>query len=161
MILKLEPTNRDIIWAKSYGGVLNDEAHGVTVDNEGYYIVTGFTYSYGAGDYDFWVLKIDPNTGDTLWSKTYGGPGEDKSYGVTVDKDENYLVAGYYDTLSHQVWVLKLNKTNGEIISQGKYGGYYNTDLGYSIDVDKDSNYVVVGYTTSVSKRKRIFGFKN
>jgi len=48
-------------WAKTYGGTNWDEAYSIQQTSECGYIVAGETYSFGAGYYDFWVLKIDSN----------------------------------------------------------------------------------------------------
>jgi hypothetical protein len=38
--------------------------------------VAGSTFSYGSGQSDFYLLRLDPR-GDTLWTRTYGGSGSD------------------------------------------------------------------------------------
>ena len=55
-------------WQKSYGGLNSDEAYSVSQTSDGGYIVAGRTESFGAGGYDFWVLKLNsdgniPNCG--------------------------------------------------------------------------------------------------
>jgi hypothetical protein len=60
-ILKLS-SNGDIEWNKFYGGDYStDVASSVQQTSDGGYIVTGDTYSWGAGESDIWVLKLSPN----------------------------------------------------------------------------------------------------
>ena len=64
-ILKLD-TNGDTNWTKTFGGSDWDTANSVQQTSDGGYIVAGTTRSFGAGDYDFWILKLDTN-GNMVW----------------------------------------------------------------------------------------------
>ena len=46
-------------WAKTYGGKDWDGARAVAVTPEGDIIVAGYTWSFGAGGKDVWVLRLD------------------------------------------------------------------------------------------------------
>ena len=63
-------------WAKTYGGDYYEVARSIQQTTDGGYIVAGETYSFGAGDYDFWVLRLDAG-GNVTWQKTYGVTGND------------------------------------------------------------------------------------
>ena len=59
-IVVLKLTNEgDISWQKTYGDDLNDLAFSVKQISGGEYISSGYTASFGAGDADFFVLKMD------------------------------------------------------------------------------------------------------
>jgi hypothetical protein len=45
-------------WQKSYGGSEDDKAYSILTMDEGY-IVSGYTRSFGFGNGDAWVLKLD------------------------------------------------------------------------------------------------------
>jgi hypothetical protein len=50
-----------IIWENTYGGELDDVARSViAADDEGY-MVAGQTRSFGAGNWDFWLVRTDEN----------------------------------------------------------------------------------------------------
>jgi uncharacterized delta-60 repeat protein len=53
--------NGNIIWAKTYGGTDWDEALSVQQTSDGGYIVSGYTYSFGAGGLDLFLIKTDAN----------------------------------------------------------------------------------------------------
>lgn len=57
-VLKLDP-NGEIKWQKTFGGSGFDLAHAIEQTQDGGYLVTGWTESFGAGDMDVWVLKLD------------------------------------------------------------------------------------------------------
>ena len=45
-------------WASTYGGAGKDYLEAIQQTSDGGYIVAGFTYSFGPGDADAWVLKL-------------------------------------------------------------------------------------------------------
>ncbi len=47
--------------------------------------MAGYTNSFGAGDVDAWVIKLDAN-GNVQWQKTYGGKNDDEVYFIDIDK---------------------------------------------------------------------------
>jgi len=83
----------DILWTKTYGGDSTDYGYAVAQISDGGYIVTGFTKSFGAGSWDVYLIKTEPN-GAPLWSKTYGGEFSDYGNAVTQTDDGGYMVAG-------------------------------------------------------------------
>ena len=99
-------------WDKTFGGTKNDALLSVEQTSDGGYIVAGDTWSYGTGNgnSDGWLTKTDAN-GNKLWSKTYGGPENDKAKSVQqTKKDGGYVVAGQtesYGAGKKDVWLIK------------------------------------------------------
>jgi hypothetical protein len=83
----------DMLWTRTYGGTGYDEANSIRQTADGGYIVTGFTASFGAGGTDVYIIKTNAS-GDTLWSKTFGGTGGDLGYSVQQNSDGGYIAAG-------------------------------------------------------------------
>jgi hypothetical protein len=63
-------------WARTYGGSSGDGAYSIQQTSDGGYIVAGYNYSFGAGESDFWALKLS-STGIIEWQRTYGGSSYD------------------------------------------------------------------------------------
>jgi uncharacterized delta-60 repeat protein len=71
-LLKLDE-NGNVMWAKAYGGTSDDSIEAtdsVSLSNDGTYTVAGTTMSFGSGDHNGLVLKLDSD-GNPIWSKMY------------------------------------------------------------------------------------------
>ena len=51
-------SNGNKIWEQSFGGINNDKGVGIVPSSDGEYVIVGSTESYGAGNYDIWLLKV-------------------------------------------------------------------------------------------------------
>ncbi len=114
-VLKLDASG-NVQWQKRYGGTNFDWVTSIQQTRDGGYIVAGVTLSFGAGDDDFWVLKLDAN-GNVQWQKTYGGTNSDGANFIQPTSDSGYIVAGRtwsFGEVGSDVWVLKLD-ANGNI----------------------------------------------
>jgi len=114
-VLKLDSSG-NVTWQKTYGGSESDFASSIQQTTDGGYIVAGSTHSFGAGDEDFWVLKLD-SSGNVTWQKTYGGSGGDSASSIQQTTDGGYIVAGSTHSFgagSSDIWILKLD-SSGEI----------------------------------------------
>lgn len=95
--------NGEVLWAKGAGGPDDDKGRGVTVDNEGNVVVTGYckppsmtiegTLFPNNGSKDFFLIKYDAN-GNLLNAKTYGGSGGEEAFSCSTDSDGNVFVSG-------------------------------------------------------------------
>ncbi|MBE0433655.1 choice-of-anchor D domain-containing protein [candidate division WOR-3 bacterium] len=136
-------------WTKTYGGTGVDIGSAVQQTADNGYIIAGYTKSFGAGNYDFYLIKTDAN-GDTLWTKTYGGAGADYGYSVQQTADYGYIVAGYTNSFGagNSDYYLVKTDANGDMLWAKTYGGT-DADYGYSVQQTADYGYIVAGYTMS------------
>jgi parallel beta-helix repeat protein len=110
--------NGSIIWENSYGDdEYDDFAVSVTETSDGHYAVVGYTYSFGAGSCDYWILNLYPN-GTVNWQKTYGGAADDYGWVIEQTTEGGYIVGGYTGTFgsgnnSCDLWILKIGPTGG------------------------------------------------
>lgn len=127
-------------WSKTFGGTDYDYAYSVQQTQEGGYIVAGYTYSYGAGNADAWLVKTDYQ-GDEIWSKTFGGTDSDYANSVQQTTDGGHIVAGYK---SDYAWLIKTD-SDGQELWDKTFGGTY--DYAESVQQTQDGGYIVAGYT--------------
>jgi hypothetical protein len=119
-IVKLDSAGT-IIWQKTYGGLNPDTALSIQESSAGGYIVAGTTYSFGAGENDAWILRLD-NAGNIIWQKVYGGSSWDFAKSIQQDTDGGYVFAGLGASFSSTdgLWVVKLD-SEGTIIWEKTY----------------------------------------
>jgi len=101
--------NGDTMWARTFGGASNDFALSVDTTADGGYIVAGYTYSFGAGDQDFYIVKTNAD-GDMLWSKTVGSSGAERAVSIQQTSDSGYIITGYNWSITkdYDVYLVKL-----------------------------------------------------
>jgi uncharacterized delta-60 repeat protein len=147
-VLKLSSTGT-IEWQKIYEGGYGDEAYSIQQTSDGGYIVTGRTWSFGAGGCDIWILKLS-STGTIEWQRTYGGSNWDVARSIQQTSDGGYIVAGCTESFGaggSDIWILKLS-SSGTINWQKTYGGSED-DEAYSIKQRSDGGFIVAGRTGS------------
>jgi hypothetical protein len=139
----------DTLWTRTYGGSEPDEGYHVEHTTDGGYVVVGWTGSFGAGNDDAYLIKTD-STGDTLWTRTYGGISYDYAHSVEQTPDNVYIVGGYTsctDILTADAYVIKTDST-GEILWSRTYGGN-DWDECRCIRQTTDGGFVAAGWTMS------------
>ena len=117
-------TNAHAQWAYTYGGSNGDFVTSIQQTTDEGYVVAGYTESFGAGNHDAWVMKLDAS-GNIAWQKTYGGSDFDYARNVQQTTDSGYIVAGgtgSFGAGSDDVWIIKLD-AGGTIVWQKTYGG--------------------------------------
>ncbi|MEO0192815.1 MAG: hypothetical protein ABIM46_08550, partial [candidate division WOR-3 bacterium] len=98
-------------WARTIGGSQLDYAYSIILDSEGDYVVTGHTASFGAGNYDLLVVKMEDN-GTIGWARTIGGPNQDGAYSLIQGSDGCYVLAGYTNSFgsgNYDLFIMKIN----------------------------------------------------
>jgi hypothetical protein len=136
-------------FAKTYGGTDLDWVYSVQQTSDGGYIVAGWTWSFGAGASDIFLIKTDAS-GNIQWAKTYGVTDDDLAYSVQQTSDGGYIVAGSTWSFGTDDWDIFLIKTdaNGNIQWAKTYGGT-DYDWAYSVQQTSDGGYIVAGFTDS------------
>ncbi len=130
-------------WTRTYGGANDDLASCVIQTSDDGYAIAGHTNSFGAGGYDFWLVKTN-SSGDMEWNKTLGGIRDDYARAVIQTTDGGFAVAG--ETKS-DFWLVKTN-SSGDIEWTQTYGGI-KEDAATSLVQTSDGGYAIAGLTQS------------
>lgn len=144
--------NGTLLWDTLYGGARPEYAYHMAETSDGKFIVVGYTQSFGPGDYDIYLLKIDAN-GKFIKHRNvnFGGKNEEARQILRTD-DNKYLVigtTGFESTSSKpDMVVLKIDEDLNDVETAKFFGG---TDSEYGLAIAKtpDGGYYLAGQTRS------------
>ena len=135
-----------ILWTKTIGG--SDEVcHCIQQTTDSGYIIAGTTTAYDVRHEDVWLIKTN-SSGDTIWTKTYGGNGAEEGSCVEQTSDGGYILTGYttsFSSNSRHVWLIKTDSAGDT--SWTKLIGKSTYDGGSSVKQTSDGGYIIIGYT--------------
>ena len=159
------------LWSKTFGGSSDDVAEGVAVDSSGNLYVVGYFYSSSlnlggsplvnnnSSTSDIFLAKYN-SKGTHIWSKRFGGSGNDIGRSIAVDSLGNVYIAGWFSSSSINFGGSNLSKTgyadvfiakfdtDGNHLWSNRFGGTdYNE--AFSVKVDSSNNVYLAGYFTS------------
>lgn len=146
-VVKLDGSGNKL-WTKTVGGTKEDRAYSMTKTSDGGFAICGYTVSFGSGNTDVYIVKLD-GTGNLLWSKVVGGTNYETGYSIIQASDGGYAVAGYSSSYpgggNSDFYVIKLDGS-GNVSWKKTYGGAQE-EWSYSIVQSNDGGYVVGGHS--------------
>ncbi len=149
-LIKLDSSGNEI-WEKTYGGAGSDCGYAVRQLDGGDYLIAGNTESFGKGNPDVYLLKVDGN-GKMLWQKTYGGKGSDYGWAL-LKAGGGYLIAGEKEIAGDQgggfaAYLIKVDPDGNELWE--KTCGDKSGSSVYAVCQVKDGGYILTGKKESV-----------
>jgi hypothetical protein len=142
-------SNGILLWDSAYGGFDREEAWEVWECADGGFVVVGNTESFGYGLWDGYVSKIDA-AGNELWSHPYGGDGFDALYDGCPTSDGGCAFAGSYGSYGYESGDFYLVRTDaaGETLWTRTYGGP-SGERAWAMEGTADGGFVLAGFTES------------
>ena len=131
-------------WTNTFGGEYNDEARAVVQTIDGGYALGGFSWSFGAGLSDFWLVKTDAS-GQQEWDRSYGGVPRDAAHSLQQTDDGGYVMAGWSESFpgGDHFWVVKVGPFGNK-----QWDNTYGRSSGArAVQQTSDGGYVVAGWT--------------
>ena len=132
----------------SYGGAESEVGRRILYkENVGFYIA-GYSNSYGAGDFDFYLVKTD-EAGNELWSKTYGGNTWDRLWDAAIMPDTGVMMIGETASASNDnqdIYIVRTDK-NGDTLWTKTLGTDLGDDYLHGMTALTDSVFLLVGTT--------------
>lgn len=132
-------------WVSVYGGNKYDRGTGITQTPDKGYVVCGNTSSYGSGNTDIYLLKID-SVGKYQWQHTLGDYNIDQAYSVQLTQDSGFIICGYTNSFGaggYDAYIVKTDP-NG-IFEWQKTFGENDWDFAYWAEQTDDGGYIVCG----------------
>ena len=149
----------EVDFVKTFGGSDEDDAVALVQSNDGGYVILGSTKSTDGdlvgrtgNDSDFWLLKLS-ETGEKLWSKTYGGSESEVASSISKTSDGGYILTGFSQSTDGDVtsnegfqdyWCVKVDAAGS--IQWTKNFGFGGSDQAFKIFQTAEGNYFVSGY---------------
>jgi hypothetical protein len=141
-------SNGSVQWAKTFGGANDDYGYFATQTNDGGFIITGKTGSFGT-PYDIYLVKTSSD-GTMQWIKTIGGTNWEQGICIEQTNDGGFIILGCTNSFgsgNRDVYLVKTT-LNGSLQWDKTFGGVNNDD-GYFIQQTNDNGYIITGVTES------------
>ena len=141
--------NGDVLWTRTFGGGNWDQGESVLQTSDGGYVIAGNLACGWSGVCDIYVIRTDAQ-GDTLWTRSYGGPLEEQTHSLAATDDGGCIIAGRKCTLSAEdpdVYLVRLD-ANGDTLWTKTYGGTAS-DGGCCVQQTHGGEIVIAGWTAS------------
>ncbi|MBK6839719.1 MAG: T9SS type A sorting domain-containing protein [Bacteroidetes bacterium] len=156
IVLLKSDSSGTLLWSKKFEGAGNDIPYTVKETLDSGYVICGYTESFGHGNRDLLVIKVN-SIGDTVWTKVYGGSMNEVGRSIEQTVDSGFIITGYGFGNSNGFYVLKLDPF-GNILWSKTYLGNGNYDARKCLTT-LDGGYIIAG-TTSVTSINNIFLIK-
>ncbi len=158
-------SNLDTQWVYHYDRNGNDDiASAMALDHSGHVVVTGYSgQPNNPSSEDMITIKVDCQTGDSVWVRSYNGEGElsDKAYAIIVDDQDNVIITGYssVSALDSKITTIRYSSGGARIWEK-----FYDPKSGSanSIALTSDSKVIITGYVGSEADADYVtIGYEN
>jgi hypothetical protein len=173
-VTKLSPDGSHLIYSTLLGGNGNDGVYGIAIDNLGNAYVSGSSASTDfpltasafqtAATIPMILCKLNAAGNALLYSTRFGGTGNDLSYSIAVDNNQNAYLTGYTNSANFPIrnaaqayggggdgFVIRLDTKafGAAALKYSTYIGGSGMDVGHAIVVDTTGTAYIMGETYS------------
>ncbi|PWL30370.1 MAG: hypothetical protein DCO96_05150 [Fluviicola sp. XM-24bin1] len=132
------------LWSNHYGGLETEWGRRVLHKENFGYFVCGYSNSYGSGDYDFYLVKVD-DSGFEEWHNTYGDGNWERMMDAALTRDTGTIMVGERQNgiFGTDMFMVRTDK-NGDTLWT-KTLENMGDDIAMSVDIYQDSLLYVGG----------------
>ncbi len=149
MLLVITDVAGKAIKTKTYGGSAYSQGFNVLPVVDSGYLISGFIQKSSTSDRDIYLVRIN-DTGDTLWTKSFGAKGVDQydsindaAYAAIEAPGGGYFITGSlhgYTQSGGKIFLMKISSAGKEIWTKT-----YNIGIGYSLTLTSDNGIAISG----------------
>lgn len=134
-------------WFKEfYQGVDKAKGNKILQTSDGGFIIGGSTYLNYWNENDMYVVRTN-KSGDTLWTRTYGGSKADECFDM-IAVDGGFVLAGYTKSFTsdsnENVYLVKVDDNGNKVWERNH--GWSKNDRAYGIVALNDGTFAITGY---------------
>lgn len=139
----------DTAYIYTYGGELDEQGRDIEPTSDNGFIMVGATSSFGNGNSDIYLVKVDSNL-QYQWSSAIGHDRLEFGHAVKQTPDGGFVMCGYTNSIGNGTYDGYLVKTNdtGGVVWEQHYGGF-DWDKFYDLEITSDGGFILVGETHS------------
>jgi hypothetical protein len=160
-----KPTG-ELLWSKTYGSTANEDAKDIIIAEDGSIMMIATTDAQNTGNQnpknskDILLLKANAKA-DSIWTRVYGGSGEDVPTGISEKFDQDgFLIIGSTTSFSEpdqagsNILLISTN-TAGVEISKKTFGGM-GADYGGQVEMPDSHNIYLTGTVGLSSNQNQV-----
>ena len=148
----------NVLWAKTFGGIKDDEATGLLELADGSLVICGFTTNFlitvtGEWTEDIYLIKTDAK-GNPVWTKTFGQQlSKERGNAITTASNGGFLVAGSFRVQTASPGDVDFYAVRFDALGNPqwdyKYGFINSDDVAKAVVRTTDGNFVLAGGTNA------------
>jgi hypothetical protein len=138
----------DTLWTRSIGNSQVQRANAVAVTDDGGFLAAGVTHIFEETfTADILLTKVS-SSGELVWTREFGGNGEDVANDLIADPGAGAVLAGYtttYGAGARDIFLIKIDES-GAVRWEKTYGDSEN-NYAQAMDRTAEGGYVLTGTT--------------
>jgi hypothetical protein len=139
----------NLLWNRTYGGLLADLGYSMVEVSTGGFAITGSTENFGASSSDMWLIRTDTG-GNILWNHTYGGSSLEAGLSMIEVSTGGFAITGWTTSFGAggaDILLVRMD-ANGNLLWSRTYGGP-NDEYGHSVIEVSTGGFAITGDTNS------------
>jgi len=151
----------DKIWQKQINAGVGSKASSIAeTDNHDLYICGSTNKNYSSSKMDILLIRMN-SSGDTIWTRNYGGSESEYGQNIIATSDGNILISGKTESFGDRfgdIYLIKVN-TKGEVVWSNSYLDQ-DQEVPFHLMETQNGEYLVTGTNEDNSNPREIYLLK-